>query len=708
MPIMTRMRESMPFILFGLLIAFIITIVFEWGMDYLGMSGSNSATVGEVNGHKISYEEFSELLKNYTDNQRTQSGELDDNAMRQSQEQVWNSLVQQRVLDDATKRLGITVTDQEIVDWVRGENPPEDLKRNFVDSVGQFRKDLYDQFLANPNQFIRDPKGNDQNFGTKWLADYEKSLRLRRTQEKLQSLMLASVRVTPGEVFSRYVDQAQKSEALYVLFDANTIAKDDEVPVTDEDIREYYNENLEQYKVPASRTLKYVQFIEAPSASDSFSRKSEIEDVAQKAKSGSDFLNLVNTYSSKPDSGTFFKHGELGGEFETAVFAAKVGDIVGPMLDARGYHVTKVLGERKGDAEYVHASHILLSFEGDTNQVKATAHRVAQEAKQGKNFVELVNQYSKDPGSAKNGGDLGWFTKGRMVKPFEDAVLGAKPGQILGPVRTQFGWHIIKVHARDNRELKLVSVVIPVEPSSQTKNDLVERARDFVYNARSSEFTKEAQAIGMETKEAQIQEKGGFVPGLGMNERVTRWAFKGKVGEISEPYSFQKNQVVFVIAQSKEEGVRPLDEVKESIKPLAMRKKRIDKAIEAAANTKSKFGPTDSLTKISSLVPGMSVQRTGQFTPNGSIPGIGRDLSFLGASAGLEPGKISAPVRSQRGAYLIQVLSRSLPDSTGFAAQKLALQNQILQEKRNRFLSEWMEKLKTDAKITDNRDMLYR
>ena len=143
MPIMTRMRDSMPFILFGLLIAFVITIVFEWGMDYLGMRGNRSTTLGEVNGHKISYEEFSELLKNYTDNQRKQAGELDDDALRQAQEQVWNTLVQQRVLDDATKRMGITVTDQEIVEWVRGENPPEDLKRNFVDSTGQFRKDLF-------------------------------------------------------------------------------------------------------------------------------------------------------------------------------------------------------------------------------------------------------------------------------------------------------------------------------------------------------------------------------------------------------------------------------------------------------------------------------------------------------------------------------------------------------------------------------------
>ncbi len=705
---MTRMRDSMPIILFGLLIAFLITIVFEWGMDYMGMSGTRSMAIGEVNGKKISYEEFSEILKNYTDNQRSQTGELDDNALQQSQDQVWNSIVQQHVLDAATKRLGITVSDQEIIDWVRGDSPPDDLKQNFVDSTGQFRKDLYDQFLANPNQFIRDPEGRDDNFGTKWLADYEKNLRQRRVQEKLQSLMLASVHVTPGEVMSRFVDQNQRLEAAYALFDPNILVKDTDVEVKDEDIRDYYNKNLEQYKVTASRGLKYVQFTESASSADSAARKNDIDDLIQKARSGSDFTELASTYSATPDSGAFYKHGELGGDYETAVFAATVGDVVGPILDAQGYRAAKILAEKKGSADYVRASHILFSDDGDTNQTKAMAQRVAREAKEGKDFAALATQYSKDPGSAAKGGDLGWFGKGRMVKPFEDASFSARPGQVVGPIRSSFGWHIIKVHARDNRELKVAGVVIPIEPSSQTRNDIIERARDFAYNARQSEFAKEAQSLGLDVKECEVQENNGFIPGLGMNERVPRWAFKQSVGDVSEPYTIQKNHAVFLLLQVKDEGAKPFDEVKESIKPLALREKKIDRVMAMAAEAKAKLTQGDSLTKIMSLVPSVAVQRTPSFTPNGSIPGIGRDLAFLGTVSGLNVKAISPPVRSQRGAYVIQLLSRSAIDSVAFASQKSALENQILQEKKNRFLGEWFEKLRADADITDNRDNFFR
>jgi peptidyl-prolyl cis-trans isomerase D len=179
MPIMTRMRDSMPVILFGLLIAFLITIIFEWGMDYLGMSGGGgSDVVGKINGTKVTYKEFSEMVKSASDNQKAQSGaEPDETALTQIREQVWQNIVTQRLVDEELQRMGIVVSDQELINWVRGETPPDDLRKNFTDSTGTFRRDVYEQFLANPNQFVRDPSGADKEFGTKWLMQYEQNLR---------------------------------------------------------------------------------------------------------------------------------------------------------------------------------------------------------------------------------------------------------------------------------------------------------------------------------------------------------------------------------------------------------------------------------------------------------------------------------------------------------------------------------------------------
>jgi peptidyl-prolyl cis-trans isomerase D len=711
MPIMTRMRDSMPYVLFGLLIAFLITIVFEWGMDYLGMSGGQSDVIGTINGTTIKYGQFTELVKQFTDQQKAQSGtEPDENQMVQIREQVWDNLVTQHLLEDQVRRLGLTVSDQELIDWVRGDNPPEDLKRNFIDSTGQFRRDVYEQFLANPNQFVRDPEGRDQEFGSKWLKQYEANLRQRRVQEKLQSVILASVRVSEGELEQRYTDQNRRYSVLYAPFDANALVPDADVQVGDADIKTYYDENLDQYKVEPTRKLQYVLFLEKPSESDSAMRKADIEDAAKKARAGEDFIQLVDVFSAKPDSGAWFRHGELSTTLDGAAFAAANGSIVGPIQDQDGYHLLKVLDERQGKDPYVHASHILLSFEqgGDTAAIYALAKTLMREIQSGKDFIILARQYSKDFGSAQRGGDVGWFGKGRMVPEFDKAAFAAKPGQVVGPVRTPYGLHIIKVHARDTRELKLAHISIKIEPSSQTRNELYDRAKDFAFNARETSFGPEAQQLGFEVKDAQIQEKSAVIPGIGVHQGLTRWAFKSKVGTVSEPFTIPGGYAVLAVAEVKDAGVRPLDELKDAIRPLALRDKKIVKVKTMAEEVRAKLAQGDSLRKVSAINPSIPVQEIPTFTLGGMVPGIGREPMFLGTVGALQPGQISPAVKNTRGAFIVQLLSVSPFDSAAYNTQRDMLRTRLLQEKRNRFFSDWLTALKEKADIEDNRDQFFR
>ena len=339
--------------------------------------------------------------------------------------------------------------------------------------------------------------------------------------------------------------------------------------------------------------------------------------------------------------------------------------------------------------------------------MKAQAQSVVKSARQGGNFEELAKTHSKDP-SGSRGGDLGWFTKGRMVPAFENAAFKARVGEIVGPVRTQFGLHIIKVTGRESRALKIAQIIVKIEPSSQTSNDIYERARDFAYNARESEFTREAQQTGLEVKESQVQEKAGMIPGLGVNESVTRWAFKNKTGTISEPYTIGKEFVVFFIADAKEAGVKPFDEVKDIIRPATIRKLKIDKTVRMAADARSKLSPSDSLGKVVQIDPAIKVEQTGSFTVSGAVPGIGRDPNFMGAVSGLQPGQVSQAVRGVRGAFLIQLLSKTEFDSSAFASQKEMLVSRLTQERRQKVMTDWLAKLKENAEIEDNRDMFFR
>lgn len=714
MAIMTRMRENMPTILFGLLIAFLITIVFEWGMDYLGLSSGRVPPLGSVNGKEISSTQFEEAVKGFVENQRQQTGrDPDDAQMTAIRDQVWRQMVNDVLIEQEIERLGLTVTDSEIQEWVFGDNPPEFLRRSFTDSTGRFDREMYRQVLSNPDQAIQDPDpsdGVDPRFGSKQLVLIEQQLRQQRLREKLQSLILSSARVGEGELRERYAERNQSFEAVYVLFDGARLVADTAVQVTDADLRAAYDAGLDLYKEDASRTLRFVHFRLAPSAADSANALRDIQDAAAKARGGMDFLQVSAMYGERPDSGVMFRHGELSPALEAAVFAAKAGDVVGPVEDAGSHVLMKVLEEQTGAGEYVRASHILFALDGtkDSTTVKSRVQEVARQARGGADFATLARANSADPGSAQNGGDLGWFGRGRMVKEFEEAAFRGRVGEVVGPVRTSYGFHIIKVTARDNRSLKVATVRIAVAPSAQTRNDLVERARDFAYNARASEFAKEAQASGFEVREGTVQEKGGFIPGLGVNESITRWAFKSGVGDVSEPFSVDAGWAVFVVTGAREKGVRPFDDVRELLRPEAVRRKRIEAAKAAAAEAKSKMGEGRDLMQITQVDPTLVPTRVGPFTMAGTAGALGRDLKFMGAVAAAEPGKVVGPVEAYQGAYLIEVVSRTPVDSSAFAAARPVMEQQLLQEKRSRLLSDWITRLNESADIEDNRDLWYR
>ena len=711
MPIMNRMRENMGWIFACLAALFLIMIVFEWGMDLAGLrtGGRGRDVVGTVNGTKITYREFSELLKVYSDNIKEQTGkEPEEDQLQQLRNQVWQSLVSQTLAEQEVKKLGLTVTDQELIHWVRGPNPPEDLRRNFVDSTGAFRQDVYDQFLSNPNQFIRDPQGEDPAYGSRWLANYEKNLRQRRLNEKLQSLILATVRVNEGELRQRFIEQHEKANAEFVFFDVAAVG-DNDVQITDADLKAYYDENIDQYKVAATRKLKYVVFVDKPTEADSALRLRDVEEAAKRARSGADFLQLVGTYSDSPDSGTYFHHGELSPKFENAVFSGKVGDLIGPIADGDGYRLSKILEQRKSEKEYIHAEHILVALQGgpDSTVLIREAAQIAREARQGAAFTELKDKYSKEPGSGLQESDMGWFTHGRVSPQIEKAAFGAKIGDVIGPIRTPSGWQVIKVLGRDSRELKLATITAKIEPSVQTKSGNQDRARDFAANARETDFAKEAQQTGLEVHESSLIEKSVVIPGIGMNEMLSRWVFDKKVGEVSDPFSMFSGNAVVTITEAKAAGIRPYEEVKESLRPFVLRKKKVDRAVQLASELKAKLGPSDSLNRVVQIDPSAKLQSTGEFVVGTPAPGVGADAAFLGGVQSLEPGRISAPIRSLRGAYLIQVVSRTAFDSTAYAAQHDALLQRMQQETKSRYLNEWMGKLRETAEIEDHRDQFF-
>ena len=702
MPLMTKIRDNLTKAFAVFAVFFIVYIVLDWGMDITGRKGKGLVAkdvIGNVNGTKISYREFSELLKQQTDAYRKQTGsEPDDETERQLRTQVWNMLVQQALVDKELNRLGISVTDDEIREILLGANPPEMIAGQFRDSTGTFNRPAYEQAVMNPQNRTA-------------VIQVEDQVRRQRRIEKLQSLLSAATRVSEGEVKQRFEDQSISMDAEYVLFDPNVFIPDSAVQIGDEDLKKYYNANQEEYKVRPARKLKYAFFSLAPSADDSAAVSAEMARFLEQAKTGTNFVDLAKTYSEIPvNDSTFFKHGDLGRQREAVVFSAHKGDLVGPVADYSGIHLMKVLDERKGSAEYVRASHILLNAVAGPDSVKQIekAKSLLKRARSGENFGALARENSDDYGSKVMDGDLGWNGRGGWVKPFEQAAFGAKVGDVVGPIRTQFGWHIIKVSGKDSRELKVATLTMKVKSSSQSTDATNTRAQDFAYLAKEEGFEKAAETSGYQVKETPEFVKGSVIPGVGQNDAVMTFAFAKKLGALSEPTAVTGGVAVFKISGVREEGVRALDEVKSMIRFQVLREKKIQLLKEQVDAFAKGLGANGDLAAAARSMKNLADQKTGPFKAQDAPAGVGRDLAFVGHVSVLKPGEISKPFEGARGYYIVKLLSRSAFDSTQYVSTKNTMKEQILQEKRNRLFSDWLTALRDKADVEDNRDKFYR
>ena len=699
MALMTQIRNNLAKLFAVLAVLFIVLIVFDWGMELPQMqSGATSDIVGSVNGKKITYPEFSAMLRQQMEAYRTQSGsEPDEDTERYLRDQVWNTFVQQSLMDEHIQRLGITVTDREIVDIVHGPNPPEFLARNFRDSTGVFNRAAYDRAIG-------DPQNRDA-----WLQ-VEHVLREQRKQDKLQSLLNASVRVTEGEVRQRFLEQNTTASAEFVVFDPNRFFPDSVIPVSEDDLRKHYNANQEEFLVRPARKIKYVQFQLAPSQDDTAFVLDEMNRLIAQAKSGVNFLELAKTYSEIPVNEAFFKHGELSRPKEMAVFSAKKGDIVGPVIDFDGFHLFNILDERRGTTEFVRASHILLNaVEGPDSVQKIQKIRdLLRQVRNGADFAELAKANSDDVSNASQGGDLGWNGRGAWVKPFEDAAFRAGVGEVVGPVRTQFGWHLIKVTGNDRRELKLVAITMKLKTSAQTTESAYKQAEDFSYLAQSEGFDKSAQLSGLQINETPEFTRTGTIPGIGVHEAVMNFAFREDVGTISDPISVRGGLIVVMVSEQRDEGVQPLANVKNIVRSMYLRTAKMEKLKSQVEEFYNNFQQGADLAAAASALPQAQYQKTGDFKPNDGIPFIGRDPAFVGVLLKSEQGVLSKLFEGLRGYSLLRVVTKSAFDSTRYSTEQTTLRDQILQEKKNQVVSLWFTSLREKATIEDYRDKFFR
>jgi len=689
MAMMAKMRSLAPAFIITVGALFVLFMVIS-DSNVLEALGGRTNSIGSVNGEEITYNEYAELLNQQIEAQKKQTGkDVDEEQMEQLREQVWDALVTQKLVAHKMDEYDIAVSDEEVKDAILGDNPPQFLKQNFIDSTGNFNRQMYESALF-------DPRNKEA------LLQAEEYVRQTKLSEKLQSMLLASVTVSEQEIKRKFIDQNISINAKYALVDVNQYP-DSMFTVTNDDLKNYYNENLEKYKVEAQRKLKFVMFNTTASGEDSATVKRTMENIAESYKQDTaSFKFNAEIHSSVPYSKDTLEMTAFPESAGSIINNSQAGQLIGPIAAPEGYVLYNLVAVLPSKDPIVKVSHILINQFGSEEKNLEEANKFYAQLKNGSDFEQLAKQLSQDPGSAKRGGDLGWFGKGAMVPEFEKASFDGKVGEVQKPVKTNYGYHIIKVTGRSNKKFVVEKIVNPIEASATTKDIISNNATDFAYLANKNGFEKEAELMNYNIQETMpFNEKAYSIPNIGVNKRLVNWAFENSLNDVSQIYRTSTGYVVAKISEVTKQGAKPFDEVKEQIKPVVIREKKFEKAKQKAADLSKKI--SGDLNKITTYDSKINVQTTGSFTPGGSVPTVGRDYAFIETALGLGFNKVSQPVKGFRGYYLISVIERSEFDSSAYSIQRNTMRDQILQEKRNTYFNQWLAKLKEEADIKDNR-----
>ncbi|MBA4406354.1 hypothetical protein C0389_03680 [bacterium] len=591
--------------------------------------------VGSIDGEDITYQEYSTTVDNFKKQQEQNGQTIDEAQMDYFRDQVWDALVTQKMMDKKIKEFGIIVTDEEVRDALLGPNPPQWITQNFKDSTGNFNRQAYEGAL-------KDPRNKEI------VITAEQQIKTQLVQQKLQSFVSASVTVSDAETKDQYIKQAIKMKASYVMINANTIP-DADVRVSDADVKKYYDEHPEEYKQAAARKIKYVLFRKQPSQGDSISIQKNLEAIVTKLKSDtSSFKSYVEIYSERPYSKDTVTLSTIPEQIRNAMINGNKGDVFGPSATPEGYVVYKMIDKAKSKSEQVRASHILIRSTADDKADLNKINDIYNELMKGADFAAIARAKSED-GSKSQGGDLGFFGRGQMVKPFEDACFNGKIGVVQKPIKTQFGYHIIKVVDRSNQDFVVEKIVNKIQPSATTTDKLYQDATDFAYVAKKDGFENEAKGMKYSVVETPPFEEEAFgIAGIGANKALVKFAFENSVGEVSDVYRVQAGHVVAMVSEVTKPGLKNFEEIKAQVKNTVLLKLKLVKAVSIAKDIRAKLGENGDGRIATTVWPSARIDSTTEFTSSGSVPGIGRDFAFTENALKAELNKWSHPLKVNR------------------------------------------------------------
>ncbi len=650
------------------LVAFILTDLLNAGSSLLR---PNQLKIAEVNGESIEYPDFQRQVEETAEIYKMNTGQtqLDDNAWAQIREQVWQQFVRDAVMADVYEDLGIAVTGEELFDMIQGSNVHPVIQQLFTNpNTGQLDRSAVMNFLKAINS--GQASAEQQAY---WLY-IENQIKEERVQTKYNNLVAKGLYVTANEAKNSLTEKNKNVNIEFVRLPYESIS-DSAVSVSEKDMQAYYNEHKENYKQGASRSIEYLVFPVTATQEDDANTLKWMEDAKAEFANTQDNAQYVNVNSDVRFQNVYERKEDLPANLVEFAFSGSKGDVFGPYKEGNAYKLVKI-DDIKDLPDSVEARHILINPQtiGSYDAALALADSLKTVIEKGGNFANLASIYSEDPGSAAKGGDLGWFKRNQMVKPFEEAAF---TGDVNGlyVATTQFGVHLIQPTKKGklSTQVRLAELVRNVEPSTKTYQMVYAQASKFASeNTSGSAFDKAVTEEGLNKRVARVGENDRQVVGVEQSRNLIRAAYAADKNDLlvnnegSTIFEFGDLFVIAKLGAVQGEGYTPFAEVMPTIKLAVTREKKAD-ALVAKMKTAAASGDIDQLAQAV----GASVQPASNIHFDlYSVPAIGVEPAVVGTVVSMAEGKLSAPIKGNNGVYVAKVVGvNTLPNANATAEQ---------------------------------------
>ena len=673
MSLISKIRERTGLIVGAVAIGLILFLV---GGDLLGPSsqllGGPDKEVGEIAGEEITIDQYQqavgEMEANFYLQTRRNPSEREKNSLRQ---QAWDKLIADVAFTKQFDELGIQVTEQELVDMVQGNNIAPGILQSFTNpETGEFDRNQLVGYLQNMPQLPQEQQ-------ISWRM-YEKNLNESRERLKYEGLLTNADFITTQEAKQLYEAENTTASVKY-LYVPTLAIPDSAVQVSDQELEAYLREHPKEFDQEAGRSIRYVSFPVIPSEQDVAAFEEELDQLKQElAEANNDSIFAsINTDGDPAQSFGRYRPDELP-SYVVQQGDLAPGEVVGPIQEGEIYRLYKVSDVREDTVATARARHILFQTGEDNQQeVRREAQDVLKQLRDGGDFAALAREYSDD-GSASGGGDLGWFSEGRMVEPFEEAVFSAREtGLINRLIETEYGYHIIDVTDLPTRQVyEIATIERELYPSDATR-DQAYRLADLFDSQVSNlkEFTQQAQQDSLQVQTAEnLLPNAENVPGLGEARQVVRWAYKdASVGDVSEVYELEDAYVIAALTGKREKGAAKLKDVREQVLAKVRGQKKAEQIAEQLR------GLSGTLEERKEAYGGnANVYSTDELKlSSNTLPNVGFAAKAVGRAFALNEGEVSEPIITENGVVVIELQSITpAPEIADYATYKEQLQQQ--------------------------------